>query len=1134
MPVHFVSFPKTDAVKLLGGLFSQAHCVEIAVGYFRGSGLQLLRPQIKEFLKNSQHTLRVLVADSYEQTEGEAVQELLTLCKDCIRFFDPASESETASPPQPGGIFHPKAFCFHLPHGRSALLGSANFSSKAWEQNTEWSYLLEEDANTAASLDDLSATFNRSWEAASPISEEALRRFIIEQKEYLIMKDGKVTVPQWNVNDIVRHKTQPAWGLGQVRYVGGNQVIVQFDGGTIKEIAAVNLIAAQGPLQMLGTLLCGETTSSPERYDLRTQARFLQLVHGNTGALSRARVDILPHQMLAAHRVVSSDPPRWLVADDVGLGKTIEAGLMIAALRSKEQAQRVLIVVPAGLRQQWQDELREKFNMNDFALFSSAMMKQYGSDTTQVWKQMNRLIASIDTLAQSQICETLEGSQWDLVIFDEAHKLSAYDGYYSKRFNLARFLRDHATVKASVYLTATPHQGIHSKFWHLANLVRPDLLTHENQWELEKSRLSELMMRSRKRQVTDMEGKALFPDPPRTVQIRVKLTEPELKFYAALHTYLRTGYLTAEKARTSGTKSRAIGFAMTTFQKLASSSPYAIRDALLNRLAVLSPRSTLLRTHTRDSAGKYLHGAGLHAADDDADIRTKEENLPNAEELGYSKEFFAEEKTQLTRLIKLLNDITSAGAKWKAFEKTVSGCLKQDPTANILIFTEYRRTQNFLAERLGNKYGKAKIALIHGGMDLSERMKNAALFNRQEAQFLVSTEAGGEGINLQDECHILINYDLPWNPMRLYQRIGRLDRYGQKNPVQIFQFYQVGEITVSEGRATRTVPLVDDRVQEILKTKIQEVVDTIGKLNPGEEPENIRDYLLGELAEARNFSIAKIFQTAVVKEDTKAAEQLLTQALKTIDNAKSAFATDLAGVPGFALGDYEAIRPEAGMDEVQKFSTAFFSLYKAKREDAGEETFHLKLPDKMRFNTKVKPFYERLTFNRKRAARDNALDLLAFGHEVFDMMIAHSLEPEFGGAAAIRSVTAPDKKWKGRCGVEFHFIITLNHQDNQPAREKWVSVFVDEDGKVQPEIARQIVALPSHIPKTKASSGTKSTPADWNCLAEPWLSQAYENAKAEADKKRVELSDELKALHAEGAVPTLTLDLFAASATQFI
>ena len=559
-----------------------------------------------------------------------------------------------------------------------------------------------------------------------------------------------------------------------------------------------------------------------ERFRLRCLAHALELWNENTGALSHLEIDPLPHQIHLVHHILASGNLNWLIADDVGLGKTIEIGMLLAALKQRGNFRRILIVSPAGLTRQWQQELDYKFGMGDFQIYGV----DFHVNDVRHWRLHNHVIGSIDLLKRDDHKELLMAADpWDVVIFDEAHRLSRRQWGRkidaSDRFRLAAQLR--ARTDAMLLLSGTPHQGMHDKFQAILELLRPDMRHEISMLAVHPEVLREMVIRNRKADVTDVEGNFIFKGKT-THAIGVETSSAAREFERHLRRYLLRGYAAG---RTMGRAGVAIGFVMTIYRKLAASSAAAIHRALERRWS-------RLRTEMEE--------AGY------ADEAPDERYAGEWEEAyaGDAREFFAGELEMLQDLIVKARELVLEDRKVASFmDGLVQSVLDANPKEKILIFSEYRATQDFLADAIRDRFGKRCVSLIHGGQTQSERIESIAHFET-EGQFLISTEAGGEGINLQRRCHVMVNFDLPWNPMRLVQRIGRLYRYGQGNRVVVFNVHAPDSL--------------DAEILRIMYSRINQVVRDMAVVSD-EFNEGMAEDIVGELSDV--VEVEEILENAI-------------------------------------------------------------------------------------------------------------------------------------------------------------------------------------------------------------------------------------------------------------------------------
>ena len=555
-------------------------------------------------------------------------------------------------------------------------------------------------------------------------------------------------------------------GFGQIlanrTEIGLTQMLVRFAETGESRWLDWRILGQAHPVEArVARRLVGKYPDHGERFRLRTLAKSLQIWDTNTGALGRLDIDPLPHQLDVARKVVSAPQARWLLADDVGLGKTIEVGLILHALEQRNRCRRILIICPASLTKQWKEEMRFKFSRS-FEIYNRDFFPEFADEM----QGREHVIASLDLAKrEDHLAMLLQAGTWDVIIFDEAHRLGKGEsGDQTARYKLAMALRDRTA--SLLLLTATPHQGKTKRFSALLELVRPDLKQEIRTLEMNPEVVGDIIIRNKKSRVTDAEGNLLFKGHDTLRYISHKNAAMEAA-NAALTEYLRKGYQASHHTDDQIT-GRAIGFVMTTYRKLSSSSVAAIQIALERRLQ-------RLRTGEKNPNIKMNF-------DDDGE---SDDELSQNEIITNIPQFFDDEITQLKNLIDLVKEARGDDNKLATFlNDIVTPLLVRGQ--KLLIFTEYRATQEYLKTRLQKKFTPlSSIEIINGSMSLDEKMESVFQFNEGDSQIMISTEAGGEGLNLQKSCHVMVNYDLPWNPSRLVQRIGRLYRYGQTKRVQV-------------------------------------------------------------------------------------------------------------------------------------------------------------------------------------------------------------------------------------------------------------------------------------------------------------------------------------------------------------
>jgi superfamily II DNA or RNA helicase len=519
----------------------------------------------------------------------------------------------------------------------------------------------------------------------------------------------------------------------------------------------------------------------------------------------------LPHQLHALQRVMSSDRIRYLLADEVGLGKTIEAGMVLRELKVRGLAERVLVVAPAGITSQWVSEMKTHFS-EDFHLVQpsnfAAWRQLAGVDEKEnLWRLHDQVVCSLDSIkpmdarrgwSYEQVArynrerfEDLVSAGWDLVIIDEAHRL----GGSSEQ--VARHQLGAALSQASPYLlllSATPHQGKTDAFRRLMAFLDAEALPDDE--SVTRENVAPYVIRTEKRRAIDADGKPLFlPRFTQIVSVRWDASRREQRaLYEAVTEYVREGYNQALRE-----KRTAIGFLMILMQRLVTSSTAAIRTALERRLDVLELPMGQLSLFGEDVGDEWV----------ELDGQDQMESLLKSRLLGLKNE-----RAEVELLLSAARRCEARAPDGKA-EVLLEWIQKlqreeSDPALKVLVFTEFVPTQTMLAEFLSQR--GYNVVCLNGSMGLDVRQAVQQAF-AGDAQILVSTDAGGEGLNLQF-CHVVVNYDLPWNPMKLEQRIGRVDRIGQKHIVRALNFALEDSVEL--------------RVREVLEEKLQRILEEFG------------------------------------------------------------------------------------------------------------------------------------------------------------------------------------------------------------------------------------------------------------------------------------------------------------------
>lgn len=752
---------------------------------------------------------------------------------------------------------------------------------------------------------------------------------------------------------------------------------------------------------------------SPERARavwLSYEAHALPLME-SASALTSARIDLLPHQVVLTHRTATASPRRFLIADEVGLGKTIETALILRELASRGELDRALMVVPAGLVNNWHRELNEVFNL-EFEVFGSE--GDITDRKTNAFAKHDRLIASIDTLKRpARIKRLLDAPRWDLVVFDEAHHLTAYrtGGKVRKteNYKLAEALKGH--TRDLILLSATPHQGNHFQFWMLIQLLNPTLFDSPEEMVENRHRLNTVMFRRTKADACRPDGEPLFAR--RWVHTESFLmSDEERRFYEKLREYLEDGF---NLARRKGNQGRALGFLMAIFQKIAASSFAAVRRTLKRRMLMLTLHEALIRDRDLDIEGRerlydeareLIHaewGLGrdpIGRTEVDrvmADLKYRlakkldEEALELASD-PYGTEFASshmedaasaavdihlpEERLRIADLLSVFPE--QRETKVQKLLDGLGTLWRQNPNEKIVIFATYLGTVDLLAKEIERVYPGQGVVVLRGG-DHGAKLAAERRFRLKDGpRVLVCTAAGREGINLQF-ARVLFNFDLPWNPMDMEQRIGRIHRYGQAHTAQVYN------LVLSDTIEGRIFLLLDDKLTEIART--------LGKVDDqGNIAEDLRSQILGQLSERLNYD--RLYQEALSDPELKRTAVELEAALSNAREAREVVFDLFQDLEGFSLDDYKPFSDvSSGMDRLVQFLKIALSDRNWKLTKIDDLTCDLVSPDGVR--------KKRFTLDRETATANEGADLLGLDHPIVQEELGRwrSLPPEQLGVA---------------------------------------------------------------------------------------------------------------------------------------
>ena len=647
--------------------------------------------------------------------------------------------------------------------------------------------------------------------------------------------------------------------LEAIRQIGAcYECRVRLSDGSIDE----TILSADEAYALLGAKTTQAITVNPEDSEkirlLVESARIrLAYAHDKHFAVSLSGIRTLPHQIEAVYDKMLPQPRlRFLLADDPGAGKTIMAGLLIKELKLREAVERILIISPAPLTIQWQDEMIRWFGEQFEIIFSEVDQQQL----VNPWQRANQVIVSLDYAKQDDVRERIWQQRWDLVIIDEAHKCSAHskgsttqsvDVEKTKRYQLAEKLA--AQTDLLLLLTATPHHGDDDRFAHFIRLIDPDLFPEPNRLGNKASEIRQDILRlgpdcpwalrRMKEDLKDVNGQKLFSD-RHAHTVTFQLNRAEYDLYRAVTAYINEFFPNA-----TGRKKQSVALVRTVFQRRLASSTHAIFESIRRRLEKRKVLLNVLEKLSPSERAKWLAQIQKKFTDDEQD----EDDLDDSERDHLIDEFTtAAELTQLKAEIAFLTELLGMAKKVvdNAGDSKVSAlreCLKKaefdelkDGRGKLLIFTEHRDTLEYIRRNL-EQWGYSTCE-IHGSMNPHERKRAQEEF-RTTCQICVATEAAGEGINLQF-CRLMINYDIPWNPTRLEQRLGRIHRIGQERDVHAFNFVASSSedgSPIIEGLILERLLQKMDSMRAVLNDRIFDVIGEVLSLNDVNLPEMLRE-----------------------------------------------------------------------------------------------------------------------------------------------------------------------------------------------------------------------------------------------------------------------------------------------------
>ncbi len=732
-------------------------------------------------------------------------------------------------------------------------------------------------------------------------------------------------------------------------------------------------------------------------------------------AVHTSVVEPLPHQITAVYEsMLPRQPLRFLLADDPGAGKTIMAGLLIRELIARGDLERCLIVCPGSLAEQWQDELYQRFQL-PFEIMTNDKLE--ATRTGNWFLEADLVIARLDKLARDeQVQQKLQAPDagWDLVVCDEAHKMSASffggETRYTKRYRLGQLLS--GLTRHFLLMTATPHNGKEEDFQLFMALLDSDRFEGRFRDGVHVADVSDLMRRMVKERLLKFDGKPLFPERI-AYTVPYQLSEAESQLYEAVTDYVREEFNRAD-ALANAKRAGTVGFALTILQRRLASSPEAIYQSLRRRRERLEGRLGELEESRRSgpTTAPELDAEDIEDLDDapEQEVEATETRILDQATAARS---IAELKVEIDtleilenraldvrrhggdakwrELASLLNEIfTASGVTGKIGEPTTpygSGEIPRpvpSPTQKLVLFTEHRDTLRYLQDRITTLLGRAEsVVVIHGGMDREARHQAQEAFRHDPAvQVLLATDAAGEGINLQ-RAHLMVNYDLPWNPNRLEQRFGRIHRIGQTEVCHLWN------LVADETREGDVYQRLLTKLEQARQALGGQVFDVLGKLEFEGRP--LRDLLLEAIRYGEQPEVRARLDTAVDQALNHSSLQDLLEERQLVHDAMDA-------------SRVQRVREEMERAEARRlqphyieafFLEAFQRIGGSARQRASRRYEVTRVPALVRNqSTSVLPRYERIAFDKSLVALPGqpAAAFVCSGHPLLDAVLDLTLE----------------------------------------------------------------------------------------------------------------------------------------------
>jgi superfamily II DNA/RNA helicase len=760
---------------------------------------------------------------------------------------------------------------------------------------------------------------------------------------------------------------------------------------------------------------------------------------------------------------------RALIGDDVGLGKTIEAGLILKELSARNRADRVLFVVPAHLQKKWVRDMDRFFDVNltvaDRA-WVEGERRRLGEETN-IWNQdQQQLVTSMAFVRQDEFRPALEDSFWDVVVVDEAHKAAKRGESPSKTSKAVDTIAGNSD--SLLLLSATPHDGKGEAFRSLVEYVDPFLVAEDR--ELTQEAVDRVMIRRGKEGLYDDNGERIFPD-REVSSVSVQMTHDERQFYRGVTDYVKHVYNRSEKLNEP-----AVGFAMALMQKRLVSSVGAIHSTLRRRLNDLLDEETATGDLSEE-AEAYLDGEDL-----DEEGKQQAEDEIAGLTVANDDEQLQEEIDTLRDLVALAEGLP-VDSKAQKVRRFISQLLEEQPNEKLLLFTEYRDTLDYLLEFVQDEPWADEILVIHGDVDKEERARIEEEFNHGQSRLLFATDAASEGIDLQHSCHIMANYELPWNPNRLEQRIGRIHRYGQDKEVKVWNFL------FEDTRESEIFEMLQHKVDEI-RSKLGNTADVLGMLDDidvdslimksiqNDEPASATKEELEEMIEERQRTLEEWYERSLVETSTFDAESR-RQIQEVVDDSEDVYGSE---------GD------------IREFFEQAVTAFGGEFEKQGTNLYRAELPEGVRSSSSDESFGP-FTFDRDFAMEHEGITYLAPDTNVLQRLMARVLEDERGevGLKLLPFVDSP--------GITYNYRVAFEDGTGEVIREETIPVFVDaKQQDAQQALGERVIEGETVSAKPEAAhvQQTLAVRDELRTAADRYVSVRVNEIKAELSASRHE------------------------------